>query len=67
MAIDEKTIYGICYTIISNRETSKTALTADTLRTSKLREVLSRFSMKAKSETPDMAPKLRPAGEDDLY
>ena len=24
MAIDEKTIDGVCYTIISNRETSKT-------------------------------------------
>ena len=26
MAIDEKTIDGVCYTIISNRETSKIAL-----------------------------------------
>ena len=34
MAIDEKTIDGLCYTIISNRETSKIALMADTLRTS---------------------------------
>ena len=32
MAIDEKTIDGVCYTIISNRETSKIALMADTLK-----------------------------------
>ena len=43
MAIDEKTINGVCYTIISNRETSKIALMADTLRTSELRQVLTRF------------------------
>ncbi|MDY6101425.1 MAG: transposase, partial [Porphyromonas sp.] len=46
MAIDEKTIDGVCYTIISNRETSKIALMADTPRTSELRQVLSRFSVK---------------------
>ena len=60
MAIDEKTIDGVCYTIISNRETSKIALMADTLRTSELREVLTRFSVKTKmkvqSVTRDMAP-----------
>ena len=48
MAIDEKTIGGVCYTIISNRETSKVALTADTLRTSELRQVLSMFAVKTK-------------------
>ena len=60
MAIDEKTIDGNCYTIISNRETSKIALMADTLRTSELRQVLTRFSVKTKmkvqSVTRDMAP-----------
>ena len=60
MAIDEKTIDGVCYTIISNRETSKIALMADTPRTSELRQVLSRFSvktmMKVESVTRDMAP-----------
>ncbi|OFR32517.1 transposase [Porphyromonas sp. HMSC065F10] len=60
MAIDEKTIDGVCYTIISNRETSKVALTADTLRTSELRQVLSMFAVKTKmkvlSVTRDMAP-----------
>ena len=60
MAIDEKTIDGNCYTIISNRETSKIALMADTLRTSELRQVLTRFSvktkMKVRSVTRDMAP-----------
>ena len=60
MAIDEKTIDGVCYTIISNRETSKIALMADTLRTSELRQVLSKFpvktKMKVRSVTRDMAP-----------
>ena len=60
MAIDEKTIDGVCFTIISNRETSKSALMADTLRTSELRQILSRFSvktkMKVKSVSRDMAP-----------
>ena len=60
MAIDEKTIDGVCYTIISNRETSKVALMADTLRTSELRQVLSKFAVKTKmkvlSVTRDMAP-----------
>ena len=60
MAIDEKTIDGVCYTIISNRETSKIALMADTLRISELRQVLTRFSvktkMKVRSVTRDMAP-----------
>ena len=60
MAIDEKTIDGVCYTIISNRETSKIALMADTLRTSELRQVLSKFPIKTKmkvlSVTRDMAP-----------
>ena len=60
MAIDEKTINGVCYTIISNQETSKIALMADTLRISELRQVLTRFSVKAKmkveSVTRDMAP-----------
>ena len=60
MAIDEKTIDGVCYTIISNRETSKIALMVDTLRTSELRQVLSKFPVKTKmkvlSVTRDMAP-----------
>ena len=60
MAIDEKTIDGNCYTIISNRKTSKIALMADTLRTSELRQILSKFpvktKMKVRSVTRDMAP-----------
>ena len=60
MAIDEKTIDGVCYTIISNRETSMIALMADTLRTSELRRILSGFSIKTKmkveSVTRDIAP-----------
>ena len=50
MAIDEKKIDGVCYTIISNRETSKIALMADTLRTSELRQVLSRLAVKTKMQ-----------------
>ena len=60
MAIDEKTIDGVCYTIISNRETSKIALMAGTLRTSELRQILSRLTVKTKmtvkSVTRDIAP-----------
>ena len=70
MAIDEKTIDGVCYKIISNRETSKIALMADTLRTSELRQILSKLAvktkMKVKSVTRGMAPNYDRQGEDDL-
>jgi len=45
MAIDEKTINGICYTILSNRETGKIALMTDSLKTKHLLNILNRFSI----------------------
>lgn len=60
MAIDEKTINGTCYTILSNRETSKIALMASTLKVSELNECMSQFPirsrMNVKSITRDLAP-----------
>ena len=57
MAIDEKTINGICYTILSNRQTNKIALMASTLKTKYLLKLLSDFQEKSqvKSLTRDMA------------
>lgn len=60
MAIDEKTINGICYTVLSNRKTSKIALMASTLKTSHLMQLVSRFDiekrMQVQSLSRDMAP-----------
>jgi len=57
MAIDEKTIDGICYTILSNRDTNKIALMADTLKVKELERLLSKFDnkMQVRSLTRDMA------------
>lgn len=59
MAVDEKTIDGTCYTILSNRETSKIALMASTLRAEELHKCLKSFPfeerLKVKSVTRDMA------------
>ena len=59
MAIDEKTINGICYTILSNRNTSKIALMAATLKTGELMQLMTQFSidkrMQVKSLSRDMA------------
>ena len=59
MAIDEKTINGVCYTILSNRNTNKIALMAATLKTERLIELLSKFNldkrMQVKSLSRDMA------------
>lgn len=59
MAIDEKTISGTCYTILSNRKNSKIALMADTLKTEYLMKILSRIDidkrMAVKSLSRDMA------------
>ena len=59
MAIDEKTIDGVCYTILSNRNTSKIALMAATLKTEKLMELMMQFDidkrMQVKSFSRDMA------------
>ena len=59
MGIDEKTINGISYTILSNRKTNKIALMASTLKTSHLMKIILKFDietrMKVKSLTRDMA------------
>lgn len=60
MAIDEKSINGRYYTILSNRETSKIALMASTLKVSELNECMRKFPirsrMNVKSITRDLAP-----------
>jgi len=59
MAIDEKTISGTCYTILSNRDSGKIALMADTLKTKYLMKILQRIDigkrMSVKSLSRDMA------------
>ncbi|MEN8251600.1 MAG: transposase [Bacteroidota bacterium] len=57
MAIDEKTIDGECYSILSNRESGKIALMANTLKTKYLVKLLGSFDnkMQVKSLTRDMA------------
>ena len=60
MAVDEKTISGVCYTILSNRKTSKIALMAATLKVSDLMHLIKQFDiekrMQVKSLSRDMAP-----------
>ena len=59
MAVDEKTINGTCYTVLSNRESGKIALMAATLKTKHLTQLMGRFDiekrMKVKSISRDMA------------
>jgi len=59
MAVDEKTISGVCYTILSNRKTSKIALMAATLKVSELMQLIKQFDlekrMQVKSLSRDMA------------
>jgi transposase len=60
MAVDEKTIDGVCYTVLSNRDTSKIALMAATLKTAYLMQLIEQFDiekrMQVKSLSRDMAP-----------
>lgn len=60
MAVDEKTINGVCYTILSNRKTSKIALMAATLKVSDLMQLIKQFDiekrMQVRSLSRDMAP-----------
>lgn len=60
MAVDEKTIKGVCYTILSNRQTNKIALMAATLKTGELMQIIQKFDienrMRVKSLSRDMAP-----------
>jgi transposase len=59
MAIDEKTISGETYTILSNRKTNKIALMAATLKVKELMELIKQFDlekrMQVKSLSRDMA------------
>ena len=59
MAVDEKTINGTCYTVLSNRQTGKIALMAATLKTKYLVDLMSHFDMEkrmqVKSISRDMA------------
>ena len=60
MAIDEKTIDGTCYTILSNRQTNKIALMAATLKSTYLMQLITTHfdieqRMQVKSLTRDMA------------
>lgn len=59
MAIDEKTIDGTGYTILSNRQTSKIALMASTFKVKHLIKLVSRFDiekrMQVESLSRDMA------------
>jgi len=59
MAVDEKTINGVCYTILSNRKTSKIALMASTLKVKDLMKLMQKFDiekrMQVKSLSRDMA------------
>lgn len=59
MAIDEKTINGTCYTILSNRQTNKIALMAATLKAQHLVDLLAKFDIdkrfKVSSLSRDMA------------
>ena len=59
MAVDEKTINGICYTVLSNRNTGKIALMAATTKTEYLLQLIKRFDiekrMDVKSLSRDMA------------
>ena len=59
MAVDEKTIDGVCYTILSNRQSSKIALMPATLKTEHLVQLTKSFDIKkrmqVKSLSRDMA------------
>lgn len=59
MAVDEKTINGTCYTVLSNRENGKIALMAATLKTKYLMKLMGKIDigkrMKVKSLSRDMA------------
>jgi transposase len=59
MAVDEKTINGTCYTVLSNRNTGKIALMAATTKTEHLMKIINRFDiekrMGVKSLSRDMA------------
>lgn len=59
MAVDEKTIDGMCYTILSNRQSNKIALMAATLKSEDLMQIVKSFDiekrMQVKSLSRDIA------------
>ncbi len=55
MAVDEKTINGVCYTILSNRKTSKIALMAATLKVGDLMKLISQFDMEARMQVKSLS------------
>lgn len=59
MAVDEKTIDGVCYTLLSNRQSNKIALMAATLKTADLVKIVKSFDigkrMQVRSLSRDMA------------
>lgn len=55
MAIDEKTINGICYTILSNRKTNKIALMTDTLKTKYLSQLMSHFDLNKRMDVINLS------------
>ena len=59
MAVDEKTISGTCYTVLSNRDTGMIALMAATLKTRHLMQLIKKLDiekrMKVRSLSRDMA------------
>lgn len=60
MGIDEKTVNGTCYTILSNRQTNKIALMASTLKSEYLMQIIIKHfdiekRMQVKSLSRDMA------------
>ena len=62
MAIDEKTLSGEVYTVLSNRQTEKIALLAETLQTKELGEVSRHFGEAVKlvkTMTCDLSPSYR--------
>lgn len=59
LAIDEKNVDGVCYTLLSNRATSKIVLMADTLKVTHLQTIIQKIPyeqrLKVRSLTRDMA------------
>lgn len=55
MAVDEKTINGVCYTILSNRRTSKIALMAATLKVGDLMKLISQFDMQTRMQVKSLS------------
>jgi hypothetical protein len=55
MAVDEKTINGVCYTILSNRKTSKIALMASTLKVIDLMKLMQKFDIEQRMQVRSLS------------